>query len=69
VNGAIDWLGQNADKSIDELKAEAADAAETDTKVTTTSLETGAVAMSYVCGECGKKFRNMVEVQFHANKR
>jgi hypothetical protein len=70
VNGAIDWLETNADKTIEEIQAEVAAAAETDTKITTTSsLESGVVAMSYVCGECGKKFRNMTEVQFHANKR
>lgn len=60
--GAIDWLDVNADKSLDDIKAEeqaqtAAQAAEAEEQ-----------AKSLVCNECGKKFRGTAQAEFHASK-
>lgn len=59
---AIDWLDANADKSIDDIKAEqqaqtAAQAAQAEEQ-----------AKSLVCNECGKKFRGTAQAEFHASK-
>lgn len=59
---AIDWLDANADKSLDDIKAEeqaqtAAEAAEAEEQ-----------AKSLVCNECGKKFRGTAQAEFHASK-
>jgi UBX domain-containing protein 1/4 len=62
VADAVDWLGNNADKSLEDLKAE--DEAASEAK----AQEVAAAAMSYVCNECGKKFRNTVEAEYHATK-
>jgi UBX domain-containing protein 1/4 len=62
VAQAVDWLDQNADKSLDELKAE--DVAASEAK----AEELAAAAKSYVCNECGKKFRNTAEAEYHASK-
>ncbi|KAM0715593.1 hypothetical protein Q7P37_009091 [Cladosporium fusiforme] len=59
---AIDWLSQNADKSMDELNAE------TDAADDNPALQAGEVARSMVCNDCGKKFRGMSQAQFHAEK-
>ncbi len=60
MGAAVDWLGANADKSIEELNAED----------TTTSAvpEASATAQSMVCNDCQKKFRNMTAAQAHAEK-
>lgn len=68
VNGAIDWLEKNQDRSLEELKEEAA-AASTEPSVSAKAVEGDAVAQSWMCNECGKKFRTTSEMQFHANKR
>lgn len=60
LTGAIDWLDKNADKSIEDLKAEQAD--------DSTMPEPEAQARSMVCNDCGKKFRGMSQAQFHAEK-
>ncbi|KAF2721469.1 hypothetical protein K431DRAFT_284844 [Polychaeton citri CBS 116435] len=61
LTGAIDWLDKNADKSLEELKEEQqADGP--------TAPQAAADAKSFVCNDCGKKFRGMAEVQFHAEK-
>ena len=60
MQGAIDWLENNQDKTIEELKAEeesAASAAPDDSQ-----------ANSLVCQECGKKFRGTAEAEYHASK-
>lgn len=62
LTDAIDWLDQNADKSVEDIKAEDAKAAEEK------SAQTAAEAKSYVCNECGKKMRGMREVEFHSSK-
>ncbi|OAA56854.1 UBA-like protein [Cordyceps fumosorosea ARSEF 2679] len=73
LQGALQWLEDNQDKSIEEIQAEAAakvvDDAEDDddTKAEIAALETG-TAKSLVCNECGKKFRNPDLASFHASK-
>lgn len=62
VSDAVDWLDKNADKSIDELKAE--DTAASEAK----AQEIAEQAKSYVCNECGKKFRSTAEAEYHATK-
>lgn len=62
LTAAIDWLDKNADKSIDDLRADTA--ADHDNP----ALEAGEQARSMVCNDCGKKFRGMSQAQFHAEK-
>lgn len=59
---AIDWLDKNADKSLDDLKAE--QQAEAESKAT----EAAEQAKSLLCNECGKKFRGTAQAEFHASK-
>ena len=61
LTAAIDWLDKNADKSIEDLKADAGDD-------NNPALEAGEQARSMVCNDCGKKFRGMSQAQFHAEK-
>lgn len=60
LTGAIDWLDKNADKSIEDLKAEQEEEA--------SMPEADPQAKSMVCNDCGKKFRGMSQAQFHAEK-
>ncbi|KAF2166892.1 hypothetical protein M409DRAFT_66432 [Zasmidium cellare ATCC 36951] len=66
LTGAIDWLEKNADKTIEQLKEEAAEDGEDEEGAP--KLEVGEQARSMVCNECGKKFRGMNAAQFHAEK-
>jgi len=66
LQGAIDWLEKHQDKSIDEIKAEQAEA--TASTTTTQPLEGELLARSLVCNECGKKFRTHALAEFHATK-
>ncbi|THV44263.1 hypothetical protein BGAL_0686g00020 [Botrytis galanthina] len=72
LNGALQWLEDNQDKSIDEIRtAEAAaapDSDETNPNIEPAPLKDGEEAKSMVCTDCGKKFRSMMQVQFHAEK-
>lgn len=61
LTGAIDWLDKNGDKSIEELK-------EDEDQSASAVPQPGAGARSYVCNDCGKKFRGMDTAQFHAEK-
>lgn len=62
VGAAVDWLSNNADKSIDELKEDEGD---DDSPL---SLQPGEQARSLLCKDCGKKFRSTAQAEFHANK-
>ncbi|KAF2479836.1 ubiquitin-related domain-containing protein [Neohortaea acidophila] len=62
LTGAIDWLDKNADKSLEELQEEES------TADTSAKLEASMEARSFVCNDCGKKFRGMAQAQFHAEK-
>nr|POE82354.1 uncharacterized protein c17c9.11c [Quercus suber] len=61
--GAIDWLEANADKSIEDIQQEAAAAAGD-----AADAAAGTKAMSMICNDCQRKFRNMAAAQFHAEK-
>jgi hypothetical protein len=63
LTSAIDWLDKNADKSVEELKAD-----DNDADNDNPALEAGEQARSMVCNDCGKKFRGMSQAQFHAEK-
>jgi hypothetical protein len=62
VGAAVDWLSNNADKSIEELKE---DEGEEESPL---SLQPGEQARSLLCKDCGKKFRSTAQAEFHANK-
>ncbi|KAI8963704.1 ubiquitin-related domain-containing protein [Daldinia sp. FL1419] len=59
---AMDWLEKTQDTPLEELLEEE----ESGTNVA--KVDEGAVALSLVCNECGKKFRSQGEAEFHANK-
>ncbi|KAK4914222.1 hypothetical protein LTR28_013692, partial [Elasticomyces elasticus] len=64
VTGAIDWLEKNAEKSIEDLKADEA----ADIEVNGPALQPGEEARSLVCNDCGKKFRSTAQAEYHASK-
>jgi hypothetical protein len=64
VQGAIDWLEKNQDKSVDEIKAEDASSSLANVGPTEGVEE----AKSLVCNDCGKLFKNAVAAEFHASK-
>ncbi|GAB7361408.1 hypothetical protein MBLNU230_g1464t1 [Neophaeotheca triangularis] len=68
LTSAIDWLDKNADKTIEDLRAETANTTTTTSSDDNPALEAGEVPRSMVCNECGKKFRGMSQAQFHAEK-
>ncbi|TAQ91518.1 hypothetical protein B7494_g224 [Chlorociboria aeruginascens] len=72
LQGALEWLETNQDKTIEQINAEnaitAAASAETDASIEPPALKEGEIAKSMVCDECGKKFRSMAQAEFHAEK-
>ncbi|PQE27570.1 UBX domain protein [Rutstroemia sp. NJR-2017a BBW] len=70
LNGALQWLEDVQEKSLEELRATAAPSAsdETNPNVEPPALKEGEEPKSMVCTDCGKKFRSMAQVQFHAEK-
>ncbi|KAG6215547.1 hypothetical protein E4U34_005592 [Claviceps purpurea] len=74
LQGALQWLEDNQDKSLDDIQAAEAsktqdddDEEDAETKAKIAELETGN-ARSLVCNECGKRFRNHDLATFHATK-
>lgn len=65
VQGAIDWLDKNADKTVEEIKASAT---ATTTEDDGPALEPGEEAKSLLCNDCGKRFRSQAQAEFHASK-
>lgn len=63
LQGAIDWLDKNQDKTTEQIKSEQA-AAEDEPP----ELKPGEEAKSLVCDDCGKKFRSVAQAEFHASK-
>ncbi len=61
VQGALEWLETNQDKSIEDIKAATSEDQGPD-------LKPGETARSLVCNECGKKFRSTAQAEFHATK-
>ncbi|PKK51022.1 hypothetical protein CI102_3635 [Trichoderma harzianum] len=73
LQGALQWLEDNQDKSLEEIQAAQAaaqddDEDEDETKAKIAELETGQSAKSLICNECGKRFRNHDLASFHASK-
>ena len=68
VQGALQWLEDNQDKSIDDILASSAADAETDPSIEPAPLKEGEVAKSLKCDECGKKFRSVAQAEFHGSK-
>ena len=65
VQGALEWLEQNQDKSLEEIKAAEAQQAEDGEGP---PLQPGEESRSLVCNDCGKKFRSQAQAEFHASK-
>ncbi|KAF3491906.1 uncharacterized protein GIQ15_01423 [Arthroderma uncinatum] len=70
LQGALEWLEANQDKSLEEIKEAVAQkqdeqAGESDEPP---ALKPGEVAQSLVCNECGKRFRSQAQAEFHASK-
>ncbi|KAG4029340.1 hypothetical protein MFRU_016g00940 [Monilinia fructicola] len=72
LNGALQWLEDNQDKNIEDLRASEAAAQpesdETNPNIEPAPLKEGEEAKSMVCTDCGKKFRSMLQVQAHAER-
>ncbi|KAL4978079.1 hypothetical protein BDW66DRAFT_149511 [Aspergillus desertorum] len=66
LQGALEWLEQNQDKSLEEIKSTSAGADGEDEGAP--ALKPGEEAQSLVCNECGKKFRSHAQAEFHASK-
>ncbi|KAL4878570.1 hypothetical protein BJY04DRAFT_221069 [Aspergillus karnatakaensis] len=64
LQGALEWLEQNQDKSLDEIKS----AVPAEEEEEGPALQPGEEARSLVCNECGKKFRSHAQAEFHASK-
>ena len=63
VQGAIDWLERNQEKSIEELKEDEAEEEQGMPKI-----KPGEEAKSLLCKDCGNKFRTQAQAEFHASK-
>lgn len=68
MQGALEWLEENQDKSIDDIKASTAVAAADTASEEPPALAEGEEPRSMVCDDCGKKFRSAGQVEWHANK-
>jgi hypothetical protein len=73
VQGALQWLEDNQDKSLDEItKASSSTSApkenDDDPNAEPPALNEGEVANSLICNECGKRFRSTAQAEFHAGK-
>lgn len=70
VQGALEWLEEVQDQSIEDIDAAAAakSAASEDPNAEPPALQPGEVAHSLVCNECSKKFRSQAQASFHAEK-
>lgn len=64
VQGALEWLENNQDKSLEEIKAQAEQGEEDEGP----ALQPGEEPRSLVCNDCGKKFRSTAQAEFHASK-
>ncbi|KAF5018902.1 hypothetical protein F66182_9097 [Fusarium sp. NRRL 66182] len=70
LQGALQWLEDNQDKPLDEIRAaatKAEDDEDDETEAKIAELESG-TAKSLVCNECGKRFRNHDLATYHATK-
>ncbi|KAJ5614347.1 UBX domain protein [Penicillium herquei] len=65
LQGALEWLEDNQDKSLEEIKESQTQEAEDDEGP---ALQPGEEARSLVCNDCGKKFRSHAQAEYHASK-
>ncbi|KAJ5673917.1 UBX domain protein [Penicillium macrosclerotiorum] len=65
VQGALEWLEENQDKSLEEIQAAQLQQGEDEDPP---ALKPGEEARSLVCNDCGKKFRSQAQAEFHASK-
>ncbi|KAL4938999.1 hypothetical protein BDV06DRAFT_43868 [Aspergillus oleicola] len=65
LQGALEWLEQNQDKSLEEINSSSIEAGGDEEGP---ALQPGEEARSLVCNECGKKFRSQAQAEFHASK-
>lgn len=71
LQGALQWLEDNQDKSMEEITAaetKSKEDDETNPNIEPAPLKEGEVAQSLVCEDCGKKFRSTAQAEFHASK-
>jgi len=72
LQGAIDWLATNQEKSVEELKSSTPQAIvendEPEDGAPANPLAGSEEARSLVCNECGKRFRSHAQAEFHASK-
>lgn len=72
VQGALEWLEVNQDKSLEEINGAAPPATkqteDDDPNAEPPALKPGEIAQSLVCNECGKRFRSQAQAEFHATK-
>lgn len=73
MQGALTWLEENQDKSVEDLQAEAskpAAADDDDDEEGGPSIPEvdGENAKSLVCNDCGKRFKNAALAEYHATK-
>jgi hypothetical protein len=65
VQGALQWLEDNQDKTLEEIQAQAQAQAQDEENP---ALQPGEQPRSLVCNDCGKKFRGQSQAEFHASK-
>ncbi|KAH8685492.1 ubiquitin-related domain-containing protein [Tricladium varicosporioides] len=69
LQGALQWLEDNQDKSLEEINMPASKAAaDSDNEDAAPALNPGEEAKSMICNDCGKKFRSVAQAEFHASK-
>ncbi|KAI9893197.1 MAG: hypothetical protein M1814_000324 [Vezdaea aestivalis] len=64
LQGALEWLEKNQDKSLEEIK----EPEKKDNDEESPELQAGESALSLVCNDCGKNFRSQAQAEFHASK-
>jgi len=62
---ALEWLEENQDKSLEEIKSAGSTQGENEESP---QLQPGEQARSLVCNDCGKKFRSQEQAEFHASR-
>ncbi|KAH8592728.1 ubiquitin-related domain-containing protein [Bisporella sp. PMI_857] len=67
LQGALQWLEDNQDKSFEEITAAETKDAD-DPNIEAAPLKEGEVARSLVCDDCGKKFRSMAQAEAHGER-
>lgn len=67
LQGALEWLEKNQDVPLEELQVPE-DNDDEATAAAIKGLETGELAKSLVCDDCGKQFRTTAMAEFHASK-